>query len=144
MLIKCSYLISSDLTNKQKCTVKACVMCLTGWFIQHSWLELAVSVLYLCVICTLIYTKTEILWSFYCPLNTFRSITYSSVCLSFSSRGCWTGNWLTYQRWAAPGTRCLSSSPAPFWVSDGKVRKTCQVRIINKHYYNVFFNSMVL
>lgn len=46
-----------------------------------------------------------------------------SLFLFFSSSGCWTGSWLTCQRWAARGTRCLSSSPAPSWVSDWVMRK---------------------
>ena len=54
------------------------------------------------------------------------------VCPSFSSRGCWTGSWLTYQRWAALGTRCLSSSPAPSWVSDDTGRWTHRSEVEEK------------
>jgi len=41
--------------------------------------------------------------------------------LCYSLRGCWTENSPICQRWVALGIRCLSISPAPFWVSETRI-----------------------
>lgn len=111
----------------------------------------SVSVLYLKM--TLL-SASEHLWPekpSNCDFAFFRDtepIIHILVCSAFSSRGCWIESSRTSRRWAALGTKSLSSSPTPSWVSDDTGRWTrpssCIVTIFVFTFLFFFFCTVSL